>query len=204
MGLTPTKRTILRTDMITLKDFMEVVGYRITEGSDYGWQCFGYSAYRLDSWDGNLDGHTVSIVFDTKTQEVYEVEAFDYANDRAFRMINPAYREAFNAESEDREIIDMAWEKDDGTPVKYIDLESAEDFLEKASAIVAGEEYDVRVQVPLNLEKDMLYDLMLMAHERDLTLNQLVEVALVAAIEDVEAGRLTKEDAQEFVRVNSK
>lgn len=85
------------TPMITIKQFMETCGYRITEGSDFGWDCYGHNAYRLDSWNGDQDGHTVSIVFDTQTQVVYEVEAFDYSRERAYRMINPEYKAAFNA-----------------------------------------------------------------------------------------------------------
>ena len=170
--------------MITLKDFMEIVNYRITEGSDYQWQCFGYNPYRLDSWNGDQDGHTVSIVFDTKTQEVYQVEAFDYANQRAYRMTNPEYKEAFDAECEDRDVLDLAWERDDGTPVKYVDLDVEDDFIQKARAIVEGEEYDTRVQVPIDFTDDELLTYMKMAHERDMTFNEFVEEALRYAIED--------------------
>ena len=175
--------------MLTIKDFMETVNYRITEGSDYMWNCFGYNAYRLDSWNGDQDGHTISIVFDTRTQEVYEVEAFDYKRNRAYRMINPAYRAVFDEEVESRDVADEAWEMDDGTPVKFVDLEVADDFLEKARALVAGEDYDTNVLVPLNLEKDQLFDLMLMAHERNITLNQLVEEVLRVEIERLENGQ---------------
>lgn len=37
--------------------------------------------------------------------------------------------------------------------------------------------------VELNLDKEMLFELMLMAHERDITLNQLVEDVLRTYIE---------------------
>lgn len=174
--------------MITLKQWMEVCGYRITEGSEYGWQCFGHNAYRLDSWNGDQDGHTISIVFDTRTQEVYEVEAFDYKRERAYRMVNPAYKEAFDAEFVDREILDMAWEDEEGNPVKYIDLDVEEDFMDKAYAICNDQEYDTRVQVPVNFTDDELLTYMKMAHERDITFNQLVEEALRAAIEDAKKG----------------
>ena len=36
--------------------------------------------------------------------------------------------------------------------------------------------------VELDLEQDVLFQLMLMAHERDITLNQLVELALTEAL----------------------
>ena len=171
--------------MITLKDFMEAVDYRITEGSDYQWQCFGPNAYCLDSWNGEQDGHTVSIIFDTHTQEVYQVMAYDYSRDRAYRMTNPNYKADFDAECEDREVIDEAWELDDGTPVKYVDLEVEEDFLEKVRAIVNGEDYDTRVQVPVEFTDEELLTYMKMAHERDMTFNEFVEMALRAAIDEI-------------------
>ena len=37
---------------------------------------------------------------------------------------------------------------------------------------------DGKVDVVLDLEHDLLYELMLMAHERDITLNQLIETIL--------------------------
>lgn len=170
--------------MITLKEFLEVAEYRITEGSEYGWQCYGPDAYCLDSWNGEQNGYTLSIVFDRKTQLVYQIEAFDYAQDRAYRMINPLYRALFDAECKSRDVVDKAWELDDGTPVKFTDLDVNDDWLEKASAIVAGEEYDTRVKIPLELDRDQLHELMLLAHQQDLTLNQLVEKVVSLAIKE--------------------
>lgn len=170
--------------MITLKQFMEAVDYRITEGSDYQWQCFGPNAYCLDSWNGDQQGHTVSIIFDTHTQEVYQVMAYDYSRDRAYRMTNPDYKADFDAECEDRDVLDVAWELDDGTPVKYVDLEVEEDFLEKVHAIVNDEEYDTRVQIPVEFSDEELFQYMKLAHERDMTFNELVEEALRYAIEE--------------------
>jgi hypothetical protein len=40
---------------------------------------------------------------------------------------------------------------------------------------------------------------MKLAHDRDMTFNEFVEEALRHAIDEVNAGRLTKEDAQKFV-----
>lgn len=167
---------------------MEICNYRITEGSEYGWQCFGHNAYRLDSWNGDQEGHTVSIVFDTQTQVVYEVEAFDYNRQRAYRMVNPEFKAAFDAEFVDREILDMAWEDDEGNPVKYVDLETAEDFTEKAWAICNDQDYDSRVQIPVTLEDDVLFRLMKLAHEQDITLNQLFENILKDEINRLKEG----------------
>ena len=77
--------------MITMQQFMDSVNYRITEGSDFGWQCYGPHAYMLDSWNGEQEGYSFTIIFDTKDQTVYEVQAHDYPNNRAYRMINPDF-----------------------------------------------------------------------------------------------------------------
>lgn len=165
---------------------METCGYRITEGSTYDWDCFGHNAYRLDSWNGDQEGHTISIVFDTQTQVVYEVEAFDYKRERAYRMINPEFKDAFDSEHRYRDVLDMAWERDDGTPVKYVDIDVIEDFMEKAHAICNDQEYDTRVQIQVEFSDEELLHYMKAAHDRDITFNQLVEEALKAAIEQAQ------------------
>jgi hypothetical protein len=169
--------------MITLKQFMETVDYRITEGSDYQWQCFGPNAYTLDSWNGEQDGHTISIIFDTRNQTVYQVMAYDYSRDHAYRMTNPDFKSAFDAECEDRDVLDTAWEDSEGNPIRYVDLDVVEDFIEKARAIVNNEDYDTRVQVPIEFSDEELLEYMKLAHEHDITFNQLVENALREAID---------------------
>ena len=164
--------------MITLKDFMEIVNYRITEGSNYGWSCFGTYAYTLDYWNGDHNGYSMVLTFDTKTQVVYMVEAHDFKNQRAYRMIDPAFKETHDAEYKTRGIEDQAWEDDNGDPVKYTDLDVDADFLEKARAIVAGEDYDTRVQISVDFTNEELLQYAIMAHEQDITLNELIEGAL--------------------------
>jgi len=163
---------------------MEICNYRITEGSDYQWECYGPNAYTLDSWNGDQDGHSFSIYFDTKTQEVYEVQIHDYRNQRAYRMINPEFVKKHKKEAKRREVeYKEAWDD-----VNYIDLEVDDDWIQKALAVEAGEIYDTRVSVPLVLDRDQMYDLMTMAHERDMTLNELVEFILREEIKRIENG----------------
>ena len=166
--------------MITMKEWMELVGYRITEGSAYGWQCYGPDAYALDSWNGDHDGHSFTVIFDTKDQSVYEVQAHDYVHNRAYRMVNPDFAKKMKKEAKRRDVDkDEAWED-----VNYVDLDVDDDFIQKCLAIREGEDYDTRVSVPLELEDDQLFDLMKMAHEQDLTLNQLVENILRQVVEN--------------------
>lgn len=165
--------------MITLKQWMETIDYRITEGTRFCWDCFGDNAYTLDSWNGEQDGSTLSITFDTQTQEVYEVQAHDYRNERSYRLVNPDYVQALKEEETARGNNNFAW---DG--VKFTDLETDEDWLEKARAIFLGVDYDTRISVPLDIPDADMLKFMIAAHERDMTFNQFVEQALRNVIDE--------------------
>ena len=186
--------------MITMKEWMELVDYKITEGGDYGWGCYGPNSYSLDSWNGvhGVGGYSFSIVFSTKTQKVYEVSVCDYTNDRAYRMINPSKIEKHNKEAESRDVnLNEAWDD-----VDYVDLEVDDDFIQKCLAIREGEDYDTRVSLPIDIPDEDLLQYMKLAHERDMTFNSFVEEALQHAIDEYESGRLTKADAKKFIKEN--
>lgn len=172
-----------------LKDFLETIDYRITEGSGYQWQCFGPNAYCLDHWNGDHDGASLSVCFDKQDQTVYQVDAHDYANRRSYRWTNPEFVEQFKAEAATRGVTDEAYDE-----VNFIDLETEQDYLEKARAIFLGQDYDTRVSVPVDFSDQDLLKYMILAHERDITFNQLITEALIEAIDqykrDPQAQRL--------------
>lgn len=162
--------------MITIKDWMELINYRITDGSDYQWNCYGDSSHALDSWNGGYDdsGFSLGIIFDTHTQVVYEVNVCDYGRRRAYRIINPDYKQAHDAEAKTRSVSScQAWDD-----VEYVDLDSDEDFLRKARAIFAGEEYDTKVDITVEFTDEELLKYMKLAHQLDITFNQFIERAL--------------------------
>jgi predicted HicB family RNase H-like nuclease len=112
-------------------------------------------------------------------QEVYEAEISikrDMWDEdmRPYRWLNPDSKDFMIAEAKERNV---KWRKawDD---VKYIDLETSEDFLEKAKAIFNGEKFDTRIQVPLELDDETMMQLFMEAHKRDITVNQMVEELL--------------------------
>jgi hypothetical protein len=173
--------------MITLKEWMEIVDYRITEGDRYHTSNFGPNAncYCLSAWNGSHTGWSFLIVFDVDTQQVYHVEACDYKYSRAYRLINPEFRSFFrkNASNEDS----VAW---DG--VEFIDLEVDDEWIQKSLAIKEGKPYDTRVSMPIDLDEGEMYRLMCLAHERDITLNQLVEEILWEQINKFNAEKKVK------------
>ena len=181
--------------MITMKEWMELVDYRITEGGDYGWQCYGTDVYQLDSWNGDINGHSFSIIFDTRDQTVYEVQAHDYVHNRAYRMINEDFQKKMRKEAKRRDIDkDEAWDD-----VDYVDLEVDDDFIQKCLAIRAGEDYDTRVSVPIDLPDELILQAALNAHKQNITLNEYINQALVKMLEQVKSGEITKKDADDFV-----
>ena len=182
--------------MITMKEWMELVDYRITEGSDYCWECYGTHAYSLDSWNGDHNGHSFTITFDTKTQEVFEVQAHDYLHQRAYRMINPSYAKKHKKECKRKDVnLHEAWDE-----VDYVDLEVDDDFIQKCLAIKAGEDYSTEVSVPLNLPDDLLMFAFKAAHEANMTFNDWMNNMLREFINKVEAGEYTKDDAQKWLK----
>ena len=167
--------------MITLQDFLHAVDYRITGGSEFQWQCFGDHARYLDC-NVDIQRASASVIFDSRDQTVYQVTAYDYTADRAYRWTHPDAVSNHQQEVEERGVTDHAWDS-----VAYVDLELAEDMLEKARAIIAGEAYDTRVSIPIELPDDEMLVLMTMAHEQDMTFNDFVEDILRKALADIEA-----------------
>lgn len=153
--------TLWDNKMITLQQWMELVDCKITEGSE--WYSNVPNLYSLTSWNERQDGYSLTIVFAPKdSQRVYLVEVSDYKNNRAYRLIDPEIKSDAKAYDE----------------VDFVDLESDEDFLEKARAIIAGEEYDTRVSIPVDMPDEELLRCMMAAHKMDITFNQFIELAL--------------------------
>jgi hypothetical protein len=159
----------------------EALDHKITSGSEYQWNCYGPTARYLDY---ESDYACVSVIYDTTNQVVYQAEVSvkrdAWSEDsRPYRWLHPYTKEAYINESKDRKVDpDQAWDD-----VKWLDLETEEDFLEKAVAMFNGDEWDTRVQVPLDLDDNLLMHLAMEAHKRDITLNKMVEIVLQEAID---------------------
>lgn len=157
--------------MITIKEWLQLINYRITDGFEYKWKSFGNDAYGLCS---DSDNYTVAVMFDTRDQTVYQVDVSDYQNNRAYRLTNPDFVDAYRAEANSRQINPTeAWEG-----VNYTELETVADFIKKADAIINGVDYDTRVEIELDLDDATITQLMHLAHQNDITLNQMVEKTL--------------------------
>ena len=166
-----------------LKTWLEAANYKITEGYNYGWKWAGNYAYVIasNSNTGYSDtGYHTSVLFDTNTQKVYCCETIDYSTNTAYRYFTEnSFKDGHASECKKLGVEDVAYDQ-----VKYIDLEVENDFFEKTKGIIMGVDFDRRVQVPLELEDNEIFRLMKMAHEQDITLNQLVENILKELIKE--------------------
>lgn len=159
-----------------LKKVIDTFEYHIVGGSEYQWNCYGQNVRYLDFESEHAHA---SALFDTVTKEIYEVIVTS-KNDsiKPYRYLNPQTKQAYFDESRKRKIDPfIAWDT-----VKFVDCETEEDFCEKANSIFNGLEFDDRVEVPLELTDDEIFQLMKMAHARDMTLNQLVESILTEVV----------------------
>ena len=158
--------------MITIKNFLECIEYRVTEGSEFRWNCYGPNVRCMEyqSKEGH-DANSILILFDTVNQTVYEMQAWDYNNSREYRWIHPEYVDAYKKESKNRK---FSWKKSVDER-KFINLDVAEDILEKSKAIFLGKEYDTRTMITLEFDDAELFLLMKMAHDADMTLNKFIE-----------------------------
>ena len=160
--------------MITFKDFLEITQYGITDTSPYMWKCYGDRAQIMDCWDGDLSGISASIILDLNDQSVYEVTIIDYKKNNAYRYIDPLYKQRHLDEAKERNVPhDQAYDD-----VCYVDIDDAEKFLERMKAITNGDDYDDRVIMKIDFPEDLLFELMTIAHEKDITLNQLINQIL--------------------------
>jgi hypothetical protein len=154
-----------------LQQVNEALDHRITGGGEYMWNCFPEARYL----DYESDYAHVYVLYSTVTQEIYQAEVSVkrdmWEKDvRPYRWLNPIFKDDYLEEAMARNIDpNQAWDD-----VKWLDLEVEEDFLEKATHIFKGEDWNEGILVPIDLPKDELYQLMLTAHEKNITLNQLV------------------------------
>jgi len=115
---------------MTIKDYMELIDYEIREGSRYCWECFGDSAFCFDTWDDHHDVYSITMIFDTLTNIVYQSYACDTVNDYAIRWTHPDYKEAYDNEVISRNVSDNAWDD-----VAYTEFDDYKKFLIDANVI---------------------------------------------------------------------
>ena len=160
------------------RQFMELVEYRINDAWEHQW-----SSYPNGQVLGYInDFANAQMMFNRESQDVIELTVFSENGGSHYRWINPLYQEEIQDEATKRNVDhSQACENE-----KWIDLETTDDFFEKASAMLINAEFDPRIQIPLELEDAELLVAMKAAHELDITFNQYMERALLKVISDTQ------------------
>ena len=159
----------------------ETLDHKICGGSEHQWHCWENARFM----DYESDYAYVGVVFNSKTQLIYQAEVnckseMFSKEPKPYRWVDPEYKDVYLAEAKERKVDpNQAWDD-----VKWVDLETEEDFLEKAKAIFNNEDFDERISIPIDLPKEELFVLMKLAHEKDITFNQLMVEILMDAIEN--------------------
>lgn len=152
--------------MIYLNDFLNLINFKITGGSEYLWNSFGRNARYLDS---ECSDYSLSCVFDSVTQELYLV-SFSYEdNDKhyAFRWINPKHKEGYIAENVERNL-DYTNFCDETT---YVDFD---DILQLINVVETQTDLKKYTTMSIELDDDVLLFLTRRAMEMNVTVDTLI------------------------------
>lgn len=99
---------------------MEIIKYKINEGSVFGWSCYGKNAYVIDSYRKN---GSLQLTFDTVDQTVYEFAVCDYKENKAYNWTNPKFDKKHKAESKKRGFANyQAWDDVEYLPVSSVEI----------------------------------------------------------------------------------
>jgi hypothetical protein len=113
---------------ITLKDFLVAIDYRLADGYEFLWECYGSYAYGLN-WEKPDFSASACVIYDIRTQRVYEMSVWDCADEhdaKVLRWIDPEYLGRHKKESRERGIkFKIAIDKiefEETTPAKLINF----------------------------------------------------------------------------------
>lgn len=163
---------------MNLKECLEAVDYKVGEVSPFLWDSLGLNT-RIWAFE-NKNGDEIGSFIANNSGDVLSVEV-SYTDkndkDKCYRWIDSDFKESYLQEGKSKGI-NMDIFLDD---TYYVDLETEEDMLEKMTAICNEEDFDQRIDVPLNLSDEDFLAISKMAHEKDITFNE--QVALI--LEDV-------------------
>ena len=183
-----------------LKQCLEAVNYKIGEVSQFLWDSLGLNT-RIWAFE-NKNGGEIGSFIANNSGDVLSVEVLyidKNGNDKCYRWIDADLKEAYFAEGKSKCInMDIFLDNTD-----YVDLETQEDMLEKMAAICKEEEFDQRIEVPLNLSDEDFLAVAKIAHSKDITFNAQVILVLEDVIKNSkkyqeQKVQIDKEEALKF------
>ena len=102
-------------DNMLLTDILGPLGWRITDGGEHGWNCYGEGCRSIELGDDHRDGLYIYLVFDPKTLRVFEVTGhgpiYELTENNPWRWIDAEYQSSFRNECTRRRIKwQQAWD----------------------------------------------------------------------------------------------
>lgn len=161
-----------------MEAYIRAIEFKITDGDNFLWKCFGPNARFLESLDGDFH---VSAVFDTVTRRIYEASiSSTYSGDIGYRWIDMDYIEAYKEEAASRNV-DWMQLCDDK---RWAMTDDFDDIIDKITKITRGEEYDPRVILYLELDDDVKEMVENAATLLGISIEEFVERALKETIKE--------------------
>jgi len=165
--------------MNTLTNFLKAIDYKITDSSEYRWDCYGDNIHCIDSYNAGFT--ECSALFTKNGGEIRELVMHDFESLRSYRWTDPRFTQARKDEALSMRLDDNVAYGD----VNFIELEMIEDMFEKMTAVIRGEEYDTRIMIPLDMTEQEFLEVARAAHALDITINAFFEMAIKEAIRKV-------------------
>lgn len=115
-----------------LLDVINAAEGRVCGGAEFQWLCWGDNARFMEFAD--VDGmEFCTVVFDSKTYDVYDIELFVPGTDQSFKWFNPEFKDAYVNECRVRNIDPLlAWENVYHS--ELLDIETAMEYLRDIAA----------------------------------------------------------------------
>lgn len=175
-----------------IADANAVFNHRIVDGSEFLWNCWPNARYI----DYECDWAYGSVVFSSGNGMIFEATVNwkdDQRSGGPYRWFNPSWRSQYVTEAQRRNVaVNVAWDD-----VKWIDVEEWDDFARKAGAMFSGEQPDERISVSIDIPDELILQLAMEAHNRDITLNQLINQVLSEQLEREMSQSTTTDESDE-------
>lgn len=166
---------------MNLYDALKIIDNQPKSADKYLWKCFSDNSWIIESYNEDPNhNYSIEFIYDTKSLMIYKIGVYDYVRRNFYYWVHPEYLQKYLDESKERGVDPDIFIDDD----KQIRLEVLSDIIEKATSIKDNIEYDTRVSIDIELTEKELFDIMKAAHKKDVTLNQFIEMALEAVIQE--------------------
>jgi ribonucleotide reductase alpha subunit len=161
-----------------LQDIIIAAQFKISEGSEYQWACYGQNARFLD-FQSEFEDVRAGCIFDSQNQTVYE--AYLYFGEKAYRWLNPEFSEVMYDESFERDIDPRLYLDE----FHFSDCEVSEDLIEKITDAFETGTCTNDIIIPLNLTPEQEELFARLPEHTDL--NEFITQALMEKVEEIKA-----------------